>query len=191
MSSMSNTSMSSSHPENDEEMEYELRRREMKKMHEAMGRMRKIGVAEGSVDCDKIDFDVTNMTDEDIAIVCEELWIDLKSWIGTKNNLCSCTEKALKTISRHWSTILFVIGFMIAFRWYVGAGKDACSYGVGWGVLSFVCEVMRNLGEVLLVMLVCISGFCFVLFIIIMGICFYEILNENINEDINKKEKSE
>ena len=173
----------------------ELFDREMKKMRgdmrikmRAMARMnavaksgRRDGTDEGSVAC----FDMSDMTDKDIAIVCEELWVDIKLWVGHDTNLYSCGEKARLFISSNWPAMLYVVLFMIVFRWYVGGGKDACAYGVGWGAFSFVCEMMRYIGEVFMGVLLGICGWCCgVLPIIVCG-CFYELLNEDDRDETN------
>jgi prolipoprotein diacylglyceryltransferase len=67
-----------------------------------------------------------------------------------------------------------VIGILIWFRWYMGAGKDACSYGFGYGVFSFVCEVMRYMGELAFVLLLMVIGVCTGLLPIIVCLCIYE-----------------
>ena len=130
-------------------------------------------------------FDMSDMTDKDIAIVCEELWLDIKLWVGHDTNLYSCGEKARMFISRNWLAMLYVVLFMIVFRWYVGSGKDACAYGVGWGAFSFVCEMMRYIGEVFMGVLLGTCGWCCgVLPIIVCG-CFYELLNEDDRDETN------
>ena len=130
-------------------------------------------------------FDMSDMTDKDIAIVCEELWLDIKLWVGHDTNLYSCGEKVRLFISRNWLAMLYVVLCMIMFRWYVGGGKDACAYGVGWGAFSLVCEMMRYIGEVFMGVLLGICGFCCgVLPIIVCG-CFHEVLSEDDRDETN------
>jgi len=170
----------------------ELRKREMKKFYEAKMKMKGVGVvgsvgsvgvvSGGSGDSGSVgrggfgghDYDITDMTDQDIAIVCEELWVDLKKWVGLHKNLCCCGEKVYKSVVRNLAMLLCIAALLITFRWYVGAGKDACSYGFGWGMFSFMCEVMRYAGEFLLAALIGICGFCCGLLPIIVCVCVYE-----------------
>ena len=136
-------------------------------------------------------FDMSDMTDKDIAIVCEELWLDVKLWVGHDTNLYSCVEKARLFISLNWLALLCVVLFMIVFRWYVGGGKDACAYSIGWGAFSLVCEIMRYFGEVFMGVLLGICGFCCgVLPIIVCG-CFHEALSEDDRDETNDEEKNE
>ena len=140
------------------------------------------------------DIDVTNMTKEDISIVCEELWVDFKTWINGRNNVCDCTEKVCLYLSRNWVVLLCGALFMIAFRWYIGAGKDACAYGFGWGAVSLICEVMRHLGEILLAALTMICGFCCATLPVIACACIYEAVNgeEDKGAEVSdEKEKKE
>jgi hypothetical protein len=172
----------------------ELFDREMKKMRgdmrikmRAMARMNAVAKSGGSGrDGGSVGyFDMSDMTDKDIAIVCEELWLDIKLWVGQDTNLYSCGEKARLFISRNWLVLLCVVLCMIMFRWYVGGGKDACAYGVGWGAFSLVCEIMRYIGEVFMGVLLGICGFCCgVLPIIVCG-CFHEVLLEDDRDETN------
>ena len=168
----------------------ELLDREMKKMRDSRIKMRaaarmnavaKSGGSGGSVEY----FDMSDMTDKDIAIVCEELWVDIKLWVGHDTNLYSCGEKVRLFISRNWLAMLYVVLFMIVFRWYVGGGKEACASGVGWGAFSLVCEMMRYIGEVFIGVLLGICGWCCgVLPVIVCG-CFYELLNGDDCDETN------
>jgi hypothetical protein len=56
----------------------------------------------------------------------------------------------------------------------MGAGKDACFYGFGYGVFDFACEVLRYLGEFMFVLLMMITGLCAGLLPIIACLCIYE-----------------
>ena len=158
--------------------------------------MRKMKKGRGGVDgFGGHDYDITDMTNQDVAIVCEELWIDLKQWVGLHKNLCSCSEKVYKSVVRNLVILLCIAACLIIFRWYVGAGKDACSYGVGWGALSLMCEVMRYAGEILFVALIGICGFCCGLLPIIVCVCVYEGVDSDDDVDggvgAGVKEKSE
>ena len=179
-----------SHPENDEEMEVDLRRREMDKMIDAKVKMRQIykrGFIQpdrfgkkgsgGGDDSDNIDFDITDMTEKDIAIVCEELWVDFNTWINQQKNVCDCAEKVYVYLSRNWATLLCIALSMIAFRWYIGAGKDACTYGFGWGAVSLICEVMRHVGEIMLAVMMILCGLCCGMLPVITCACIYEAMN--------------
>ena len=166
----------------------QLRKREMKKFYEAKMKMKGVGVVGGGVGGGGVvgggvvgggggrshDYDITDMTDQDIAIVCEELWVDIKKWVGLHKNLCYCGEKVYKSVVRNLAMLLCIAAFLITFRWYVGAGKDACTYGFGWGAVSLICEVMRYAGEFLLAALIGICGFCCGLLPIIVCVCVYE-----------------
>ena len=170
----------------------QLRKREMKKFYEAKMKMK--GVGRGGVDgFGGHDYDITDMTDQDVAIVCEELWIDLKRWIGLHKNLCYCGEKVYKSVARNLVILSCIAAFLITFRWYVGAGKDACSYGVGWGAFSLICEVMRYAGEFMLAALIGICGFCCGLLPIIVCVCVYEGVDDDDDDGVGAgvKEKSE
>jgi len=188
----------------------QLRKREIKKFQEAKMKMKGAGgvggggggggggrggrgIGRGGVDgFGGHDYDITDMTDEDVAIVCEELWVDIKRWARLHTNLCSCGEKVYTSVARNLAMLLCIAAFLITFRWYVGAGKDACSYGVGWGVFSLMCEVMRYAGEFLLAVLIGICGFCCGLLPIIVCVCVYEGVNDDDDDDgAGVKEKSE
>lgn len=144
----------------------------MKKMYEARMKMRKVYTDGASTD--KFDFDITDMTEKDVAIVCEELWVDFKTWMNQQTNVCSCSEKVYMYIVHNWVTLLCVSLSMIAFRWYVGAGKDACAYGFGWGAVSLICEVMRHVGEIILAILMILCGLCCGMLPVITCACIYE-----------------
>jgi hypothetical protein len=191
-SSASSSSAYSSHRENDQEMEFALRSREMAKMYEARRKMKRVygddGGGGNNKDDDNGDIDVTDMTKEDISIVCEELWVDFKTWINGRNNVCDCAEKVCLYLSRNWVALLWGALFMIAFRWYIGAGKDACAYGFGWGAVSLICEVMRHLGEILLAALTMICGFCCAMLPVIACACIYEAVNGEVGDEKEKNE---
>jgi hypothetical protein len=168
-----------SHPENDEDISLELRKREMAKMYEAKIKMRKVyndigGGGGGGATSDTFDFDITDMTEKDVAIVCEELWLDFSMWMNTQNNARDCAEKVYLYLSRNWEELLYIALSMIVFRWYVGAGKDACAYGFGWGAVSLICEVMRHIGEIILAILMILCGLCCGMLPVITFACIYE-----------------
>ena len=171
----------------------QLRKREMKKFYEAKMKMK--GVGRGGVDgFGGHDYDITDMTNQDVAIVCEELWIDLKRWIELHKNLGYCGEKVYKSVVRNLVILSCIAAFLITFRWYVGAGKDACTYGFGWGAVSLICEVMRYAGEFLLAALIGICGFCCGLLPIIVCVCVYEgggIDDYNDDDVDGEKEKKD
>ena len=197
----------SSHPENNQGTEFELMKKEMTKMYEARRKMKRVygdsGGGDGAEDTNKDDIgdvgdvddvDFTDMTKEDISIVCEELWIDFKIWMNGRNNACDCAEKVGLYFSRNWVVLLCGALFMIAFRWYVGSGKDACAYGFGWGAVSLICEVMRHIGEILLAVLMVICGFCCGLLPVIACACIYEVVNDEGGKGAevgDEKEKKE
>ena len=153
----------------------QLHKREMKKFYEARMKMKGGGGGDGGGGGGGgHDYDITDMTEKDIAIVCEELWVDFGKWVGLHKNLCYCGEKVYKSVVRNLAMLLCIAAFLITFRWYVGAGKDACTYGFGWGAVSLICEVMRYAGEFLLAALIGICGFCCGLLPIIVCVCVYE-----------------
>lgn len=115
-----------------------------------------------------------DITGEEFKIVCEELWIDFKTWVDHHENLSSSISKARAAIASTWIYICFTLGFLLWFRWYVGAGKDACSFGFGYGVFSFVCEILRHLGEFVVALFLMFIGFCVGLMPLVVGVCVYE-----------------
>ena len=156
--------------------------------------MRKMKKGRGGVDgFGGHDYDITDMTNQDVAIVCEELWIDLKRWIELHKNLGYCGEKVYKSVVRNLVILSCIAAFLITFRWYVGAGKDACSYGVGWGAFSLIFEVMRYAGEFMLVALIGICGFCCGLLPVIVCVCVYQGVDDDDDDGVGAgvKEKSE
>jgi prolipoprotein diacylglyceryltransferase len=79
-----------------------------------------------------------------------------------------------RAVVRMRFAILFVLVFAVLFRWYVGAGKDACSYGVGYGVFSLVCEVLRYFGEIVVIVFMSFIGACAGLSPFVIGACIFE-----------------
>ena len=156
--------------EKDLEMEYQLRRREMKKIQEARKRM----ASGGGENERSARMNACDLNGEEFQIVCEELWIDFRRWVNHTKNFNDCISKVREAFVRNWTPICLTVGFLIWFRWYVGAGKDACSYGVGYGMLSFTCEVLRHLGELVAAILIMIIGFCVGIVPMLLCVCFYE-----------------
>jgi hypothetical protein len=115
-----------------------------------------------------------DITGEEFWIVCEELWIDFKLWANRDENIKNSSNMLSSAISQNLHAILFVGFFAVLFRWYVGAGRDACSYGIGYGAFSFMCEVLRYLGEIVVIMLLAIIGFCVGLLPLVIGVIIYE-----------------
>lgn len=156
----------------------------MKKIQEARKRMMVAGsVGGGGTETKKSShsysysqsrMNACDINGEEFQIVCEELWVDFKSWMNHHDNLNNCVSKARAAIASNRMTIVSVLVFLIWFRWYVGAGKEACSYGVGYGVFSFVCEVLRHMGEFVAALVLMVSGFCVGLLPIIACVCLYE-----------------
>ena len=158
--------------------EYELYRRERNKIIEA-NRKREMGGGSGVVENisgsrRSSRADVCDVNGEEFKIVCEELWVDFKTWINHNKNASDCITKVRATVAKYWRPMWLVIGILIWFRWYMGAGKDACSYSFGYGVFSFVCEIMRYMGELAFVLLLMVIGVCTGLLPIIVCLCMYE-----------------
>lgn len=148
--------------------EYELRRREMNKIVQAHDD------PENKMSSRSARADACDLNGEEFRIVCEELWIDFKTWVNHNKNASDCIDKVRIAVTMYWKPLWIVVVCLIWFRWYVGAGKDACSYGLGYGVFSFACEVMRYLGEFMFVLLIMIIGLCTGLLPIIVCLCMYE-----------------
>ena len=160
-------------------MEYQLRVREMKKIQEARKRMMTVGGGGGgdggAYENDRsARMNACDLNGEEFQIVCEELWIDFRRWVNHQKNLSDCIDTVREAFVRNWTPTCLIIGFLMLFRWYVGAGKDACSYGVGYGVFSFTCEVLRHLGEFVAALLLMIIGFCVGILPMLVCVCFYE-----------------
>jgi len=187
---------------NDGEIDFEVYRNEMKKIQEARKRMMDVGGAAAS-DARADAFgaggggggggtetkrsshsyshshshsrmNACDINGEEFQIVCEELWVDFKSWMNHHDNLNNCVSKTRAVVASNWMKIVSVLVFLIWFRWYIGTGKEACSYGVGYGVFSFVCEVLRHMGEFVAALVLMVSGFCVGLLPLIVCVCFYE-----------------
>lgn len=170
---------------NDGEIDFEVYRNEMRKIQEARKRMMDAGAGSGggvtetkrssySQSQSHSRMNACDINGEEFQIVCEELWVDFKSWMNHHDNLNNCVSKARAAIASNWMKIVSVLVFLIWFRWYIGSGKEACSYGVGYGVFSFVCEVLRHMGEFVAALVLMVSGFCVGLLPLIVCVCFYE-----------------
>jgi hypothetical protein len=155
---------------------HELMRKEIEKMREMHKNMMPRNAKEGSEGGGNGGggMNSRDITGEEFRIVCEELWIDFNMWIKHHQNLTNSANIFWSAISRNLYAILFVGFFAVLFRWYVGAGRDACSYGIGYGVFSFMCEVLRYLGEIVVIMLLSIIGFCVGLLPLVIGVIIYE-----------------
>ena len=158
--------------------EYELYRRERNKIIETNCKREMGGggggVVENNSGSRSSRADVCDVNGEEFKIVCEELWVDFKTWVNHNKNASDCIIKVRATVAKYWRPMWLVIGILIWFRWYIGAGKDACSYSFGYGVFSFVCEMMRYIGELAFVLLLMIMGVCVGLLPIIVCLCMYE-----------------
>ena len=132
-----------------------------------------------------------DLNGEEFQIVCEELWIDFKTWVNHNKNASDCIDRVRAAITMYWKPFWIVVVFMIWFRWYIGSGKDACSYGLGYGVFSFVCELMRYLGEFMFVLLIMIIGLCTGLLPIIVCLCMYEFKDTFPDPEEEEEEEDE
>ncbi len=115
-----------------------------------------------------------DVTGEEFKIVCEELWIDFKKWTEQHENHTNTASAFRRTVVRMRFAILFVLFFAVLFRWYVGAGKDACSYGIGYGMFSLVCEVLRYFGEIVVIVVMSFIAACAGLSPFVIGACIFE-----------------
>jgi hypothetical protein len=160
--------------EKDLELEFELRKREMKKIQEA--RMRMISGAGAGAEKNKRSSraDACDLDGDEFKIVCEELWIDFRRWVNHHENVSDCMDTVRAAFVSYWAPFCLTLGFLMWFRWYIGAGKDACSHGVGYGVFSFACEVLRHLGEIVGAFILMIIGFCVGMVPMLVCVCFYE-----------------
>ena len=159
----------------EEKAHHELLRKEMEKLRKMrenmMPRNLPRNAKEGGEGGGMNSHDITG---EEFRIVCEELWIDFNMWINHHQNLTNSTNIFRSAITRNLYAILFVAFFAVLFRWYVGAGRDACSYGIGYGVFSFMCEVLRYLGEIVAILLLSFIAFCVGLLPLVIGVIIYE-----------------
>ena len=196
----------SPHPEHDEEQDTYLRLREMKKMQDGAAAMKKVLDADGCAGGDGGDGGAggagvgggssnglghtgCDMTGDEFMIVCEELWVDFKKWANHHENVSQSFLKTRNFVARYYTTMLLTAIFFIWFRWYIGAGKEACDRGFGIGLCSFICEVARNLGEIIVGIILGIGGFCAGLLPLLLGVCVYEIKNMDSRDDDHEKKE--
>jgi hypothetical protein len=170
----------------DEERECEILRNEIERIRKIRENMtpRVPKGAKGAKGVERIDDDgygynnsrinACDVTGEEFKIVCEELWVDFKKWKEQHENLTNTSSMFRRAVVRMRFAILFVLVFAVLFRWYVGAGKDACSYGVGYGVFSLVCEVLRYFGEIVVIVFMSFIGACAGLSPFVIGACIFE-----------------
>ena len=176
--------------EKDLELEYQLRVREIRKIQEARKRMASGGSGGGQNDR-SARMNACDLNGEEFQIVCEELWIDFRRWVNHNENLSDCIDTVREAFVRNWPSICLTVGFLIWFRWYVGAGKDACSYGIGYGTLSFTCEVLRHLGELVAALLLMFIGFCVGIVPMLLCVCFYEFNDAFPDPEGNEEDDEE
>lgn len=163
----------SPHPDHDEEREYQLCRMEMKKIRAAQEKK-----AQEAESRRERRINACDLTGQEFAIVCEELWVDFKTWINHHENMKNCVAKTRSTFSKNLINVMFAIALIIGFRWYMGGGKEACAkFSVAGVVLSFVCELFRYLGEAFLGMFLGIIGFCIGILPLIACVCIFESKN--------------
>jgi hypothetical protein len=164
----------------DEERECEILRNEIERIRKIRENMTprnvKLKNGEGRIDdgYNNTRINACDVTGEEFMIVCEELWIDFKKWTKHHENLTNTASVFRRAVVRMRFAILFVLLFAVLFRWYVGAGKDACSYGVGYGMFSFVCEVLRYFGEIIVIVFMSFIAACACLSPFVIGACIFE-----------------
>lgn len=159
----------------DEERECEILRNEIERIRKIRENMTPKGASR--IDDDGYNnsrINACDVTGEEFKIVCEELWVDFKKWKEQYDNLTNTASIFRRAVTRMRFAILFVLVFAVLFRWYVGAGKDACSYGVGYGVFSFMCEVLRYFGEIVVIVFMSFIGVCAGLSPFVIGACIFE-----------------
>jgi hypothetical protein len=176
------SSIRSRYPESEKdlELEYQLRVREIRKIQEARKHMMMSGGSGGSGGSGAYKnersarMNACDLTSDEFQIVCEELWIDFRRWVNHNENMSDCISKVRAAFVSNWEPFCLTLGFLMLFRWYIGAGKDACSYGFGYGMLSFTCEVLRHLGELVVALLLMFIAFCVGIMPMLVYVCFYE-----------------
>jgi hypothetical protein len=172
----STSTSTSPHPEHDEEREYQLCRMEMKRIRAARAQQQQ---QQADDERRQRRMNACDLTGDEFKIVCEELWVDFKSWVTHHENMKNCITKTHNAFRRNLATILFTIVFLICFRWYIGGGKEACAkFSMGGIVLNFVCEVFRYVGEALLGVFLGIIGFCVGILPLVVCICIFEFKEE-------------
>jgi hypothetical protein len=159
----------------DEERECEILRNEIERIRKIRENMTPRNVT-GRIDdgYNNTRINACDVTGEEFMIVCEELWIDFKKWTEHHKNITNSAYTFRRAVVRMRFAILFVLFFAVLFRWYVGAGKDACSYGVGYGMFSFVCEVLRYFGEIIVIVFMSFIAACACLSPFVIGACIFE-----------------
>lgn len=189
----------SPHPENHDDGEQDdcLRMQEMKKMQDGAAAMKKVldgdggagGAGVGGGSSNGLGHTGCDMTGDECMIVCEELWVDFKKWANHNENVSQSFLKTRNFVARYYTTMLLTAIFFIWFRWYIGAGKEACDRGFGIGLCSFICEIARNLGEIIVGIILGIGGFCAGLLPLLLGVCVYEIKNMDSRDDDHEKKE--
>lgn len=160
--------------QSDADYQFKLRVREMEKIRDARRRSQTTVANPEDQPKRSSRMNACDINGEEFQIVCEELWIDFKSWTNHDENLSNCISKVCNAVSRNWVSIYFAALFLLWFSWYIGEGKDACSFGFGYGVFSFVCEVLRQLGKVVVRLFLMFIGSCVGLLPIVVCVCLYE-----------------
>jgi hypothetical protein len=158
--------------QSDANYQFNLRVREMEKIRDARRRM--VTQPKDQPPNTTSQINSCDMTGKEFQIVCEELWIDFKSWVNHDENFSDCLSKVCNAISRNWVSIYFTALFLLWFRWYIGTGKDACSFGFGYGIFSFVCEILRQMSNVVIIILLTFTIICVALAPIVVCVCIYE-----------------
>ena len=160
--------------QSDADYQFKLRVREMEKIRDARRRSQTTVANPEDQPKRSSRMNACDINGDEFQIVCEELWIDFKSWTNHDENLSNCISKVCNAVSRNWVYIYFTVLFLVWFSWYIGEGKDACSFGFGYGVFSFVCEVLRQLGKVVVRLFLMFIGSCVGLLPIVVCVCLYE-----------------
>jgi hypothetical protein len=174
-----NSSLSSPHPEHDEEREYQLCRMEMKRIRAA--RAAEAKKKEESENARDRRMNACDLTGDEFKIVCEEMWVDFKTWVSHHENTKNCIEKTRDAVKRNLSAILSMCMFLVCFRWYMGGGREACAKfgaegigGIGGIMVSFVCNLFRYVGEALVGVFLGVVGFCVGILPLLACVCIYE-----------------
>jgi hypothetical protein len=168
----------SPHPEHDEEREYQLCRMEMRRIRAAQAKQQQQQQQQQQAEAEKrrqLRIEACDVTSDQFKIVCEELWVDFKTWVTYHENMKNSLTKTRTAFKRNLAMILFVFAFLICFRWYIGGGREACArFSVSGIILNFVCKLFRYLGEALLGILLGIMGFCVGILPLVVCVCVFE-----------------